>query len=257
MATKLDIVNNIMRRLREPTVLTSSATPYARLISSIVAESYEEVLDEWNWRPVAEMSYMEVPAGQDRIVASATNVKYGVVPDGRLVVIREHGAAWGFSYTGLLTGTGGDPTNLDTFFQENAVPMNELPVTRFAAVRLGDSTKYPSDLPPTNFSIRPLPDESVEILFHTICKNDWTFALGFYARPGRLTDDSTTDDVQIDIPYRPVQELALMYALNERGEEMGEPGNLAQQRYTQALSSAKEADLKAGEHSNEYEWGRD
>lgn len=258
MATKLDIVNNIMRRVREPEVITSSSTEYGRLVSAIVAEAYEEVLDEWNWRPVAKTCYIEVPAGADRIIPDATNVKYGDVPDGRLVVVRDQGTAFGYSYTSLITqDQGGDPDNLDTFFQENAVPMSEMSITRWADMRLRESTKYPSDLPPTIFSVRPLPDETVEFFFHTICKNDWTFGLGFYERPGRLTDDSTTDNVEIDIPYRPVQELALMYVLNERGEEMGEPGNLAQGRYVQALTTAKEIDLKAGEHANDFDWGRD
>jgi hypothetical protein len=258
MATKLDIVNNIMRRIREPQVATSSETQYAQLVSAIVADAYEEVLDEWNWRPVAKMSYMQVPGGKDRIIPDVTNVKYGVVPDGRLVTIREQGTPWGFSYETLITlDAGGDPDNLDTFFQENAVPMNEKSITRFAAMRVVESTKDPTDLPPTTFSIRPLPDETVELIFHSICKNDWTFALGFYARPSRLTADASSDGDNIEIPFRPVQELALMYVLNERGEEMGEPGNLAQGRYVQALGAAKEIDIKAGEHSNDFDWERD
>ncbi|MGH3055164.1 MAG: hypothetical protein ACRDL7_09330, partial [Gaiellaceae bacterium] len=72
-----------------------------------------------------------------------------------------------------------------------------------------------------------------------------------------LLQDGTTDDVNILIPDRPVFQLALMYALNERGEEIGEPGNLAEQRWLSALAVAREKDIASAQRGDRYDWRRD
>jgi hypothetical protein len=46
MATKLEVINNIMQRLRLPKATATETSPYSILIASFVVESYEEVLDE-------------------------------------------------------------------------------------------------------------------------------------------------------------------------------------------------------------------
>ena len=182
--------------------------------------------------------------------------------DGRLVTAREDGATYGLSYQTILDGnvveTGTPSTNTQELFQENGVPMKELSTIDWAAVRLHQSIGDGSNkLPSTTFMLRPLPDESLQIYFQYPSTAAWTFALIYYRRPERMTSGVSTDNDSFEIPYRPVQELALMYALNERGEEMGEPGNLAQGRYIQALAAAKELDIKAAEYSNSMDWRRD
>ena len=74
MATKLEVINNIMRRVREPVVTSSTSSAYATLVSAIVADAYEEVLDEWNWRSVGVVSYMNIPAGATNIFVSPATV---------------------------------------------------------------------------------------------------------------------------------------------------------------------------------------
>jgi hypothetical protein len=247
MATKLSVINNLMRRLREPEVASSDATPYATLIASIVTEAYEEVLDEWNWRPVSEFTVMELDQGSTLLVPDINNVKVGPIPDGRMVLTREHGTPYVRVYGGAYTP--------DKIFNESGFRMEELTLRDYGDI-LGKEILQEGEYP-TSFTIRPKPDESVEFYFWQPSYQTCTVTMNFYRRPGRLTSDESTDDTEFDIPFRPVQELALMYALNERGEEMGEPGNLAQGRYIQALAAAKEIDLKAGEYSDKYDWGRD
>ena len=264
MATKLEVINNIMRRLRGPTVTSSTSTAYSRLISSIVAEAYEEVLDEWNWRPVTHNYWMDVLEGQEVMGPFFTLRDFGPKPDGRLVALRESGKTFAHSFRTLIgpptPGLFSEPENYDEMLAEQGVPLTELTLHDF--VNLGMETDIGGGVEgsvPTHFAIRPQSDEEVVFLFWPAPKVQFTFQIVFYSRPPRLqvsdvvTDDSTT----FQIPFRPVQELAMMYALNERGEEMGESGNLAQGRYIQALSTAKEIDLKAGEHANNYDWGRD
>jgi hypothetical protein len=247
MATKLDLINNIMRRIREPEVTSSEDSAYSKLVASIVAESYEEVLDEWNWRPVASNMVMELPANTMQIVPDVTNVKDGFVPDGRLLLVREKGWAFGRVYD--------KPWVEDITLTDSGAPMNEVTLPEYL-----DTIRRERLLPqevPSIFAVQPLPDESVVLHFWQPANQITTIAMAFHRRPARLDATASTDNVNIEIPYRPVQELALMYTLNERGEEMGEPGNLAHGRYIQALSTAKEADIKAHEHANQYDWQRD
>jgi hypothetical protein len=252
MATKLDVINNILVRLREKPVNASEDSDYGRLVSSIVAEAYEEVLDEWNWRPVAQSSYVEIPALATDVVPDATNTKFGPVLDSRLVVAREHGFASIFTHKKLWI-------DFDDFFSggEGGVPIKELSLPDFSVLRTERPLPNPTPYLPTHVTVRPLPDETVALFVYPVSAVPFTLQVDYYRRPARMDGTNATDAVNFEIPFRPVQELALMYVLNERGEEMGEPGNLAQGRYIQALSTAKEIDLKAGEHSNSFEWGRD
>lgn len=247
MATKLEVINNIMRRMREPQVLSSTENEYSTLIASILAEAYEEVLDEWNWRPVGELTYFTVPANTQSIVFSALNVTSGPVPDGRMVLSRDSGRT-------IVNAHENPPIGADLLLKPS-YPLQELDLADFAYadLRKGEST----NIRPTHFTLRPLPNETMQIYFSPIPDQETPMSMAYFRRPSRFTLEPLDDNTEFDIPFRPVQELALMYALNERGEEMGEPGNLAQGRYVQALSTAKEIDLKAGEHSNKYDWSRD
>src|SRR6056297_2843541 len=47
--TYLDIVNNILRRLRERTVSTVNETSYSTLIAVLVNDAKEEVENAWQW----------------------------------------------------------------------------------------------------------------------------------------------------------------------------------------------------------------
>ena len=47
--TYLDIVNNILKRLRERTVSTVNESSYSSLIAVIVNDAKESVENAWNW----------------------------------------------------------------------------------------------------------------------------------------------------------------------------------------------------------------
>jgi hypothetical protein len=58
-------------------------------------------------------------------------------------------------------------------------------------------------------------------------------------------------------PDKPIVALATLYALNERGEEMGEPGGIAERRYYNLLSQTIEADTIKNNMVNDREFYRD
>jgi hypothetical protein len=247
MATQLDLVNNVLLRVREKQVVNVTDNTYSQLVAQIVAESYEEVLDEWNWRSLSETSVFALPAGSTGGPAADFVVGGFLAPDARLFLARAGGAP----YARVIA----KPYVIDLFEDNAGSQMTELTLPQYSDMvqrQTEQASQYPQ-----YFSLRPLPDESLDILFWQPAKTDCSVAMTYWRRPNRLTSDGTTQGANIEIPFRPVQELALMYALNERGEEMGEPGNLAERRYMQALSAAKELDLKAAEQNNSGEWRRD
>jgi hypothetical protein len=247
MATQLDLVNNILVRVREKQVENITDNTYSQLVAQIVAESYEEVLDEWNWRSLSETSVFAIPAGSMGGPASDFVVGGFLAPDARLFLAREGGAP----YSRVIP----EPYVIDLFEDNSSYQMRELTLPQYSDVvqrQIRQETDYPQ-----YFALRPLPDETLDILFWQPAKTDCSVSMTYWRRPNRMSSDGTTQGANIEIPFRPVQELALMYTLNERGEEMGEPGNLAERRYMQALSSAKELDLKAAEQNNTGEWRRD
>jgi hypothetical protein len=50
---------------------------------------------------------------------------------------------------------------------------------------------------------------------------------------------------------------ATMLALNERGEELGEPGNIAERKFAAALAAEIELDRMRGVYPNQFEMFRD
>ena len=50
MATYLDVVNNVLRRLREPTVQSVDDTPYSSMIGVLVNDAKREVEDATEWK---------------------------------------------------------------------------------------------------------------------------------------------------------------------------------------------------------------
>jgi hypothetical protein len=72
-----------------------------------------------------------------------------------------------------------------------------------------------------------------------------------------LAIDGTDDDTVIVPPNHPIEAYAHMRAANERGEEIGEPGNLLELRYANVLGAAIETASAHDGRANHYESRRD
>ena len=71
-----------------------------------------------------------------------------------------------------------------------------------------------------------------------------TWRTYWYIPQAELALDGTADSTNIVLPERPLFLRTLYYALNERGEEMGEPGGVAETRADNALDAALELDTQ-------------
>jgi len=250
MATQLSLVNRILRRLREDQVTTIVDNEYATLIAEFVNDAYEDVVEELDWGSLSHEIIVDLVDGTDTYNLSATVAGGGGV--------RTAGNTRLCKFDSLLEYFDVIP---QIFIYEDANDDNGYPPTVLTPeeFRLWEAqhrtntsdnpcvvTFYPSEDNTTlNMQLYPEPDAARELRAR------------FITKPDELALDGTDDATVIICPDRPVYLLALMYAYNERGEEIGEPGNIAEARYNGALTTAKEAAIRLRERANFYDWRRD
>ena len=111
---------------------------------------------------------------------------------------------------------------------------------------------------PVHFSIKMQPDGDGWKLSFWPTPNTARHVRMFWTTPqAELLLDSTDDATEIILPRRIVELYAYMMALNERGEELGEPGNLAERNWERALGAAMEQEISIRNRTNELDSFRD
>jgi len=212
--TFLEMVNNILQRLRERTVETVNANSYSKLIGILVNDARTEVEAAWQW------------SGLRTTLTAATS-------------------SGTFAY--VLNGSGYKPTVLqvindtDDFVLEYRTPewfnehylMNTSPEEgspRYYTFNgLGDGDD-------TIIEFYPKPDAVYEIRVNLVLR----------------TEDLVNDNDDIYIPYRPVMHLAYAKAIEERGEDGGVMSSGAYVTAQRALADA--VSLDAAKNPEELIW---
>jgi len=126
----------------------------------------------------------------------------------------------------------------------------DIPLRDLRAWRNTQNTIDDVDVP-YRFSVKPDSDGrgyTLELLQGSTTSRTWRTY--WYAPQAELAVDGTDDSTEVLLPKRPVFLMALYYALNERGEEMGEPGNVAEQRAMEAAAAAMELDMQVHKTSD-------
>lgn len=207
--TFLQLVNKVLKKLRESQVGSVDENDYSALISEFVNEAKHEVESSWNWATLRQAVQVDVLAG-------ITSYNTGV--DTAAVLIRDvedRRKAMAFC------------TNVGFSRQLFILPADYITKWRI----LNEDTV--TDTVPQHFSLEASGGTWViQLLERPV--SDLTFKFYFKIPQDELEDDN---DV-LSVPFRPVVALATMLALNERGEELGEPGNIAEQRYKNYLANA-------------------
>jgi len=78
--TYLDLINNVLRRLREDTVTTANATDYSSLIGDLVNDAKRVVEDAFDWTALRESITVNTVSGTDT---------YSLTGSGDLAVIKD------------------------------------------------------------------------------------------------------------------------------------------------------------------------
>jgi hypothetical protein len=244
--TLLEIVNRVLRRLREDEVADLTTDPYSTLLAEFVADAHREVVEAHDWAVFDHDLVVVVTAGQtDYDLASGSADLYSGTGTSHRSLVRYHRDMPMAYYFDTLaeyqSGTNG--SLLAQLHPEEQA---------YQIVNRNDYTNEPS-----GFAL--VPQATVDAL---TLKLDTEPTVGGYIyvrfhTPEALIDVDTDVAREIYAPSAPVLARAIYYALNERGEEMGEPGNVAEVRSDNALAAAIETDRIRSSRTNTYEMYRD
>lgn len=215
--TYIELVNSVLRRLRESEVTTVQGTgnsnSYARLIGDFVNEAKSQVESAWKWSALRQTLTASTTSGtfNYEIQGSKNNFEVlSVLNDTSNMVMTYKPASW-FNEAFLLT----DPQHgVPTFYNFNGVSAD------------GD----------TMVDIYPVPDNTYTLRFNVVLRNV------------PLTGDSDP----MEIPSRPVILLATAMAIEERGEDGGQQSINAYRAAQSALADS--IALDASRHPEETVW---
>ena len=230
MATQLEIVNKVLRRLRESVVSSVAASDYAALIATFVNDAKEDLEDVWFWT----VNETEIDT---TILADGTRTYDLTATTDRSFLVRNINDQEPMAY---------DVTSNEQQ-QLYDMPLKELRRWR---------NTYPGTVPtverPCYFSIVPDSDGrgyTLELMQGSSTARTWRTY--WYAPQAELAVDGTDDDTVVLLPERPIYLQTLFYAMNERGEEMGEPGSILERKAHAAAAAAMELDMQVHKKSDE------
>lgn len=231
--TQLQIINRVQRRLRETETASVATTDYSMLLGDFLNDVIGEMNDDHDWSQLDVEEEVSVVAGTIDYTLTVPN-------DAVLRFLGNDPLAYMFD-------DGSDETG------EALILVNK---QYMQACRYADSQTTSAD--PIYFAL--VPDNTSNTLTLQIYpepEETRTIKLKFWVKSPELEVDGTDDTTVIYIPTQPLYLGTLFLALNERGEELGEPGGVAETRYTKSKDSAIYTDMITRGRTNEYESHRD
>lgn len=214
MATYLQTVNNVLKRLREPVVSSVDAgSAYAAMIGIMVNDAKREVEDAADWNCLSQTISVTTAADTYNYTLTGAGTRFRVIDilnDTKDFQMRSAPTTW-MNKQFLLTSYQKDSP---IYYNFNGVDENE----------------------DTQVDVFPVPNSEEILRFNLIVPQ------------GTLTDDST----RILVPSHLVEMLAYAKAIAERGEDGGNLSSEAYALYKQAL--ANEVAIERNHYEDEMNW---
>lgn len=251
MATQLTIVNNVLRRLRETTVSSVADNAYSQLIAMWVNDGIREVTDAYDWKMLDHQVEVTVASGTSTYDLTALVSGGGNVENTGRVTTAESRLRWddktgypvAFWYDSSATTEDGDQLRLLSEDERKRRYLQDLDQTSQSPLCFSLTLASAGDGYELNLWPEPSTSGYLRVMFNT--------------PQTELAIDGTDDATSILVPSAPVEAYVTMIAANERGEEIGEPGNLLERRYYNTLGAAIEAAMGPDQRANRYESWRD
>lgn len=230
-----DIVNTILRRLREDEVGTVNESAYSKLVGAFVNDAKKVVEDSWQWLPLQETVTITTEAG----IASYDLEDY--VTDNFNNSISDRARLW------LDLNTGFPLVICTTSDKEKALGVVES--TDGVVGRTSQANDSEQDEPCevyfTNNASAVETKTPIRVNFYPVPDGTYTYKVYLCNAQPEVTSDTT----DIRAPAQPIIQLAYLYCLYERGEEVGEMLTLTATKAEQALGDAIAHDcLSQGSH---------
>ena len=181
--TYLDLINNVLRRLREDTVDTANATDYSHLIGDLVNDAKKIVENSFDWTALRDSITVNTVSGTDT---------YSLTGSGDLAVIKD-----------VMNTTSKRFMHLRSKEYFNNVTYNTTPQSGSPDYFTFVGTDSNRDL---EVQVYPKPDAAYALRFDVV----------------KPQTDLTTDSDSLLAPTNPVIQLAYAMALRERGETGGQ-----------------------------------
>ena len=197
--TYLQLVNNVLKRLRERTVDTVDETTYSALIGILVNDAKTEIENAWSWSALRTTLSATTTSGTFNYELNGTQNSFTV-----LDVIND---------TSNYFMTYRTASDFNNWFLNNTPASGSPRYYSFNGI---------SDDGDTLVDIFPVPNGAYDLRFNVVMPQ------------AELTSDSTT----LLIPAKPVQMLAYAKAVEERGEDGGAASNTAYATAQRVLNDA-------------------
>jgi hypothetical protein len=195
--TYIQLVNDVLIRLREPEVSSITDNSYARLISKFVNDAKRQVEDAYNWNALSETITVQTSDNLFNYVLTNIGQRFRVFD--------------------VINSEKDSFLELETTNRMNALFLNQ-------AVVKGPPDRYNFNGVDTNgdtqVDLYPIPDGVYNIFFNVI----------------KPQEPLSNNSDPLKIPSEPVVFLAYAKALNERGEDVGISSVEAYQLYLQSLA---------------------
>ncbi len=210
--TYIQLINNLLQRLRERTVSTKDETTYSQLLGVLINDAKSEVENAWNWSALRQT-----------LTLSTTNGVFNY---------NLEGTGNNFSVMDVVNDTGNYFMQYRTQHDFNSFYLNQVPAVgnpRYynfngvSSIAGGDDTDGD-----TKVDLYPKPDTIYKIFFNII----------------QRTGDLVNNNDKLICPPLPVLLLAYAKAVEERGEDGGVGSSSAYATPTRALNDANEPDAQ-------------
>ena len=197
MSTYLDMVNNVLTRLREPTVSSVQDNSYSKLIGVYINDAKREVEDAYDWNSLTDTLSATTTDSVFNYVLDGSGTRFRVIDvlnDTNDTQMNYAATVWMDRQFLLVQSGKGAPA----YYNFNGVDVN------------GD----------TQVDVYPIPDGAYTLRFNLIVPQV----------------DLSSDTDRILVPPHLVNMLAYAKAIAERGEDSGILSSEAYQLYKMALS---------------------
>ena len=225
MATQLTIVNNVLRELREDVVTSVADTSYSKLIATFVnraKEWMEDAKQDWSQYVTEVDDTWPADGATTAVTVAETNDRATLMRD---IDNADHPAVYDI--------TSGELAQCIDYPHQDVLKARALTVSTKTVITPRAFSLIFSSANTYVMTI-PFPVTSGETA------RSWRAY--WYIPQDKLALDGDDDATSVELPARPIELFALYLALNERGEEMGQPGGIAAQAANDALAAAIERD---------------
>ena len=214
LPTYLELVNDVLVRMREPEVSTVNQNVLSKIVGRFINDAKRQVEDAYNWNALT-----------DTLTATTT--------------------AGTFNYT--LVGSGARFKLIEVYDVTNRQHLDSLPTTEMT--KLFISTPTPNTGAPAYYNFNGIDnngDTAVDL--YPVPDSSYSIYFNIYKPQATLTTDSSI----MLVPSEPVIHLATAKALVERGEDGGTQSSEMYSLYRQVL--ADYIAIEASRYPEEDSW---